>query len=305
MDRPQDRQTHETGKQIGLRCAINPYAGQEAAVGELEKDGNRRKAVVVGGGPGGMEAAMDLAKRDFDVTLFEAKERLGGQMYIASLPPHRYKMDFFPTWCAKQLDDLGVDVRLNTKATAETIREMDPCAVIIASGSVPIMPSSIEGINGDNVYVPEQVLTGKVKFENKKVVVVGAGLTGLETAEFIRVAGNEVTCIDMLDTCAAGSNPTHSADAELAVIATGIRTCPGHKLIAIKEDRIITEDNAGIRIEFPCDAVVMSLGVRAENKLAAELADMQNLYVIGEANHAGMKVGDAVHAAFDAVRSIR
>lgn len=285
-------------------CAVNPYTGQETLYGEPKKDGAGRKVVVVGGGPGGMEAAMILAQREFDVTLFEKGERLGGQMYLASRPPHREKMAYFITYCEKQLKDLKVDVRLNTEATADVIRAMKPYAVFIASGSEPIMPASIKGIDGDNVYTPAEILTERVKLTGKKVVVAGAGLTGMETAEFLQVAGNEVSNIDMMSACGFGGFQLLVMDATGALAKTGVRAMPGHKLLEIRKDSVLVEDTAGIQLELPCDAVVMSLGVRSVNHLKDELADLENVIVIGEANVAGQRVPQAVHPAFEAAYNL-
>lgn len=286
-------------------CSINPYMGQETKYGEPVKDGNSRKAVVVGGGPGGMEAAMILAQRQFDVTLFEKGERLGGQMYLAAQPPHRGKMGNFIKYCSKQLDDLGVDIRLNVEATAEDIRSMNPYVVIIATGSTSILPGSIKGIDGENVYVPADILNRKVTLTGKKIVVAGAGLTGMETAEFLQEAGNEVTNIDMLDAFGGGGFPPVVMNETSTLARMGIRACPGHKLLEIRENGVLLEDNAGVQIEMPCDAVIMSLGVRSVNQLKDELADLENVIIIGEAEKAGQRVPDVVHAAFEVTYNLK
>ncbi len=279
-------------------CSINPYMGQETKYGEPTKDGNGRKAVVVGSGPCGLETALILAQREFDVTLFEKEDHLGGQMYLAAQPPHRGKMANFITYCEKQLKDLGVDIRLNTPADAKTIKAMDPYAVSITTGSTSIMPRSIKGIDGENVYTPAQILGRKVHLTGKKIVVAGAGLTGMETAEFLAQGGNEVTDIDMLDAFGAGGFMPVVMNETSTMARMGIRACPGHKLLEIHPDHILMEDGAGYQIELPCDAVVMSLGVRPVNDLKDQLKGLSNVFVLGEAEKSGQRIPNVVHEAF-------
>lgn len=285
-------------------CAINPYMGNETIYNELKRDGAGRKVVVVGAGPAGMEAAMILAQREFDVTLFEKNDRLGGQMYLASLPPHRAKMGYFAEYCKKQLSDLNVDVRLNTEATAEMIRALKPYAVFLTTGSEPILPKSIKGIDGANIYTVPQILRQQVKLSGKKVVVAGGGLTGMETAEFLQEAGNSVTNIEMMPAMGFGAFPLLTMEETALLTKYGVRAMPGHKLLEIREDSVLMEDIAGIKIEIPSDAVVMSLGVESNNALKDELSDIEKLFVLGEANIAGQRVPQAVHPAFEAAYNL-
>lgn len=281
-------------------CSVNPYMGQETVYGEPVKDGAGRKVIVVGSGPSGLEAAMILAQREFDVTLFEKNKYLGGQMYLSSLPPKRDKMANFVKCARKQLEDLNVEIRLNTEAKAEEIRSMNPYAVFVCSGSEPILPKSIKGIDGDNVYTVPEILTEKVKMSGKKVVVAGGGLTGMETAEFLQEKGNEVTNIDMLPVMGGGGFQLVVMDATSHLTQAGVRTMPGHKLVEITKDHVILEDIAGYQLELPCDVVVMSLGVRSVNNLKEELSDLERVFVIGDAEKSGRRVPQAIHFGFEA-----
>ena len=279
-------------------CSVNPYMGEETKYSEPKKDGAGRTVVVVGGGPAGLEASMVLAQRDFKVVLFEKRAYLGGQMYLASLPPHRTKMGGFIRYAQKQLKDLGVEIRLNTAATAENVQALHPYAVFLTTGSEPVLPRNISGINGPHVYVAEDVLTRKAVFSEKKIAVIGGGLTGMETAEYLQAAGNEVFEVEMVDAMGAVGFPLMIMDATSALAKLGVRTMPGHKLLKIRENSILLEDNAGFLIEESCDAVIVALGVRSSNALQASLKDMTNILVAGDALKGGRRIPDAIHEAF-------
>jgi 2,4-dienoyl-CoA reductase-like NADH-dependent reductase (Old Yellow Enzyme family)/thioredoxin reductase len=293
----------ETGETHSY-CAVNPYMGQETLYGTPKKDGAGRKVVVVGGGPAGIEAAIVLAQREFNVTLLEKEDVLGGQMYLASNAPKRDKMANFKKYGEVMLKKLGVDVRYNTEATPELVKSFDPYAVFICSGSQPVMPRSIPGIDGENVYTVPQILGGKVHLTGKNIVVAGAGLSGLETAEYLQEEGNDVTCIDMTPSVGFGAFQLSLMDEEGQIARTGVRTMPGHKLVEIRNDSVLIEDTAGYQIEVPADAIVMSLGVRPTNSLKDGLEGMDNVFLIGDAAKAGQRVPQAVHGAFEAAYNL-
>lgn len=286
-------------------CSVNPYLGEETVYGTPAEDGEGRKAVVVGGGPAGLEAAMILAQRKFDVTLLEKDDHLGGQMYLSSLPPHREKMANFIKYAEKQLKDLKVDVRLNAEANAKEIKAMNPYTVFICTGSTAVLPKSIPGIDGDNVYVASDILTDRVQLTGKKVVVAGGGLTGMETAEFLQKKGNEVTDIDMLPGLGLGAFPLVVMDETSRVAESGVRAMPGHKLAEIHKDHVLIEDTAGYQVSLPCDAVIMCLGVRSVNQLEEELTDLEHVYMLGDAKKSGRRVPNAIHEAFEAAYSLK
>ncbi len=281
-------------------CSVNPYMGEETVYEEPKKDGAGRTAVVVGAGPAGLEAAIVLAEREFKVILFEKRDRIGGQMYLASLPPHRSKMGNFIRYAEKRLKDLKVEIRLNTAATAEEISALNPYAVFLTTGSEPVLPGSIPGISGSNVYVPEDILTGKVQFSEKTIAVIGGGLTGMETAEYLQAAGNEVFEVEMVDAMGAVGFPLMIMDATAALAKLGVRTMPGNKLLEIRENSILLEDNAGYQVEEPCDAVILALGVRSSNPLEEQLKGDYKVFTAGDAQKGGRRIPDAIHEAFKA-----
>ena len=221
------------------------------------------------------------------MTLLEKNEYLGGQMYLSSLPPHKEKMHYFITYAEKKLKDYNVDVRLNTAADAELVKSLNPYAVVIATGSTSVMPRSIKGIDGANVYSPAEVLTDKSGLANKRVCIIGSGLTGLETGAFLVEKGCEVSIYEMADVIASGGFALVSMEETGSLAKAGVRMCPGHKLLEIRKDAAVFEDNGGYIIEELCDAAVVSLGVRPVNNLKDELADLPNVFVIGDAAQLG------------------
>jgi NADPH-dependent 2,4-dienoyl-CoA reductase/sulfur reductase-like enzyme len=170
---------------LPLECAVNPLTCNEYRYGDLEPDTAGHKAVVVGGGPGGMMAAETLAKRGVKVTLIDRQESLGGTVNLAKLPPLKERMEWIADYYRDSFARLGVDVQLGKEATADDIAALEPDAVVLATGSKAIFPKSLPGIDGGNVYTIEEVLTGRKDISGKSVAMVGAGLTGLEAGEFL------------------------------------------------------------------------------------------------------------------------
>jgi 2,4-dienoyl-CoA reductase (NADPH2) len=165
-----------------MSCAVNPQAGREREYA-LQQAPKAKKVFVLGGGPAGMEAARVAALRGHRVTLFEAKDKLGGQLLYAAIPPHKEELKTTISYLTAQLEKLKVRVKLNTAPTAEEIAEGKPDAVIIATGAIPHIPDW-EGIAGPNVVTTIDVLAER-KPTGQNVVILGSGLTGCETAEFL------------------------------------------------------------------------------------------------------------------------
>ena len=259
---------------LPFECAVNPVTCNEYRLGELEPDTAGHKVVVVGGGPGGMTAAETLAKRGVKVTLIDRQEELGGTVNLAKLPPLKERMQ----WIADYFDDsfkrLGVDVQLGKEATAEDIAAMEPDAVVLATGSAPIFPASIPGVNGDNVYTVEEVLTGKKDISGKSVAMIGAGLTGLEAGEYLGAKGHKVTYVDLLKAAGTNAYKTNVADVMGRLAKMDIQWELGHALKEILPDGVIVE-NVDTKEEKKIDAeaVVLSLGYKPDQSLKAALEE--------------------------------
>lgn len=266
-------------------CAINPTYAREKKYGNLDYDLEHHKVVIVGAGPAGMCAAQTLALRGVKVTLIDKKSELGGTVNFAKQPPLKERMQWIADYYQNAFEALGVEVKLNTFATPELIMGYEPDTVILATGSTSVIPEKIPGIKEENVYTVESILSGEIKLKEKKIAVIGAGLTGLETAEYLAEKHNQVTIIDMLDKPAPNANHTNVADVCGRLGKLGVNYLFGHSLKEIKKQTIVIEkiDNKE-EVNIEADAVVLSLGFRPDQSLLSQLQEKgMDVKVIGSA----------------------
>lgn len=292
---------HNAYKYSHGHCSVNPFVGREDVL--LKKDGAGRKVLIVGAGPAGLTAAELLAKRKFDVTVLEKEKEVGGQLNLAKKPPHKEKMGWVCDDLLNNVINLGVQVKYGVNATKELIDTYDPDIVITATGGSAVYPKAF---HAENVSTVTEILDGSVKLENKKVAVIGSGMTGLETSELLIEQGNKVVIVEMSDTIAPGAWFQHVDDAMPKLKAGGTEFLPGHKLLSVSERGIIlerTKDNT--KVEIDVDYVVLSMGVRPEADLFNEIKDSQNYkaYNIGDSVKIG-RIADATESAYQLVKSI-
>ena len=286
-------------------CSINPDCGRESIVSPLERNGAGRLVIVLGGGPAGLEAARIAAERGFRVELYEKSEHLGGAVYLAAQVPHKDKMLWFIEFERQQCEKLGVRFSFHAALTTEQIRMRSPYAVLDATGAVPVIPHAIPGIDKPLVYTNVDVLSGQVDVTGAHVAVIGSGLTGLETAEFLMERGNAVTVIEMAPQVAPGANPANVFDVLPRLLLKNTVTMTGTALTAIGDDRIFLENVAtGLRSDLPVDIVVLSMGVRPGDTYGAALAEVcQQVVTIGDAKQAG-RIMEAVCAGNHAATNL-
>lgn len=281
-------------------CSVNPRLAKELKTGNLVSDTKQNSAVIVGGGPSGMCAAQTLALRGVKVTLFDRQSELGGTVNLAKMPPLKERMQWIADYYTNEFERLGVEVVLNTEATPELIMGCNPNAVIIATGSSSIVPKDIPGIHSDHVYTVESILSKKANLKNQRIAVIGAGLTGLETAEFLSVNKNQITVIDKLDQLAPTANKTNVLDVCSRLKKENVTYMLGHSIKEIKKDGVVlTKMKDGSEEIVPVDAVVLSLGFRPDQTLVNALeAKGVEVRVIGSAVKDG-PIAPAVRTGFE------
>ncbi len=280
-----------------LTCSVNARVGREAET-RIISAATAKKVWVVGGGPGGMEAARIAATRGHKVTLFEKDSQLGGQLRIAALPPCKSEWKTTLNYLTAQIAKLGVEVILNREVAVKTIENEKPDAVIIAAGSQPLTPN-IPGINGPNVIAVLDVLTG-VKQTGTRVVVIGGGLVGCETAEFLHQQGKKVTIIETQSALAVDVGIWNRPVFLDRLQAAGIGMEVNRKVEQITGQGVITSCPDGQKHVYAADTVVIAAGMKPDTKLAKELATFPCPVIeIGACTGAG-KVINAIHDGFEA-----
>lgn len=282
-------------------CSVNPFVGRENV--SLKQNGNGRKVLIIGAGCAGLTAAELLSKRCFDVTVLEKESKQGGQLNLASKPPHKEKINWVCEDLLSNAINSGAKVIFNTKADKDIIASYSPEIVITATGGNAIHPKSF---NGDNVVTVTQVLNGDIDISNKKVAVIGSGMTGLETSELLVSKGNKVTVVEMADKIAPGAWFQQLDDALPVLEKAGTEFLTSHKLLSVSSSGIelenLKEEKAvAIKVDF----VVLSLGVRSDNSLYNEIknSDSYRVYNIGDSNKIG-RIANATESAYQLVMNI-
>lgn len=292
------------GQALPIRCAVNACAAREDELSDLRCDGNGRAVAVVGGGVAGMEAARVLALRGFAPVLFEASDRLGGALNVADRAALREKLTRLVETMGVQLERLGVEVRLNAKATPELLAELAPAGVILACGARPKVPC-IPGAESVRTCTADDVLTGAAVPEGR-VVVVGGGLTGLETAEELLGRGLDVSIVGRAPQLGRNVFGAILNDELKRIMPHNPHVFTGCVPVEMRLGEVVVERvETGERLCVPADWVVFALGVEpCAEEVASLAAAYPDARVIGDARKPG-RVWSAMRDGYEAAFSFK
>ena len=280
-----------------LSCVLNAENGYENTR-SIQPAAQKKKIAVLGGGPAGLEAARVAALRGHDVTLFEKTTSLGGQLNIACVPPRKEEMRRATQDLIHAVCNAGVHLCMGQTRTAEQLKDAGFDAVINAVGAHSAAPR-IPGIDSVNVADAWKVLAGEQQVYGT-VAVIGGGMVGCETAEYLAARGCKVSVIEMMDKIAAGESTTILPTLLENYKTYGVEQYPSHKVKEFRMDAVVCENKDGAEVTIPCDYIVLAMGARSNafDAAALEAAGIP-VYSIGDAAGKAADISNAIRTGYD------
>lgn len=280
-----------------LSCVLNAENGYENTR-SIQPAAQKKKIAVLGGGPAGLEAARVAALRGHDVTLFEKTTSLGGQLNIACVPPRKEEMRRAAQDLIHAVCNAGVHLCMGQTRTAEQLKDAGFDAVINAVGAHSAAPR-IPGIDSVNVADAWKVLAGEQQVYGT-VAVIGGGMVGCETAEYLAARGCKVSVIEMMDKIAAGESTTILPTLLENYKTYGVEQYPSHKVKEFRMDAVVCENKDGAEVTIPCDYIVLAMGARSNEFDAAALeAAGIPVYSVGDAAGKAADISNAIRTGYD------
>jgi len=283
-----------------LTCAVNPCTGYETEYA-LTKAEKEMKILVIGAGPGGMKAAITAAKRGFKVALWEKKTTMGGELSAAGAPRFKTDVADHVDYLIREVYKADIDRRLGKTVTLADVKKYNPDFVVVATGSNPVI-IRVPGYDKTHVTLAEKVLLNETQV-GQKVVVIGGGLVGCETALELSMQGKDVTIVEMLDDIlkVAAHFVANDQNLRYLIAESNVHIMTSTELTEILDNGVNVEKDGKLET-IPCDSVVFAAGFRSDHSLYNQIDEAGFEVVdIGDNVKPG-KVIDAVHQAYHAIR---
>ncbi|MBI2875753.1 MAG: FAD-dependent oxidoreductase [Candidatus Tectomicrobia bacterium] len=295
-------------KGIPITCTQNPAVGKERewGMGTIKPAEKKKRVLVVGGGPAGMKAAETAAQRGHQVALYEKEDRLGGQVNLLTRVASREEFNGVTRNLCRQLERLGVEIHLSAELTADRIREMNPDALVIATGSIPLRTGyssgqpdlpGIPGADRDHVLTAWEVLKGEREIGERVVIIEDEGeIKALSVAEFLAEQGKQVEILTGFPFVGMDVNPCVLEPQYQRLYQKGVTLTPFTRVKEITERSVIAyQIYSRVEREIAVDQVVLVMGNAAHNGLYRSLkGQVKEIYAVGDCV-APRKVVDAIY----------
>lgn len=278
-----------------LRCAVNVEAGQEAELKPLLPVRHKKRIAVIGGGPAGINASITAAKRGHEVTLFEKKNILGGNLVPGSIPDFKSDFRYLLQRLNRELEESSVKIITGREMKLENFEAQRFDAVVVATGAKP-KRSSVRWEDGSRVFSPYDALCSPDKIAGKRVVVVGGGATGCEVALFHARRGREVEVVEVEEDILMEEQPEfNKIELKQMLKEADVRIRTHAEIERIEEDAVEILGRDGERLSLPADSVIISIGFEPDRSLYNQLRTvLEELYAIGDCESVG-RICHAIH----------
>ncbi len=254
-----------------IECLVNPTLGREKEM-EIHPAETPKKVMVIGGGPGGLNVAWVAAKRGHDVHLYEKQSVLGGQLNLGSITTYKRELLSLIRYQTRQVEKFGVRIHMTNEVTLDTVKKRQPDIVVLATGSIPIMPE-VPGIDKPIVSSLSQIFTSR-KPAVKKTVIIGGGATGCEVAHHLAENACPVTVIEQLPSVASNLESITRKVLLKELNDLNVEFLTEHKLSCVEDNGVKVTDKDGREFFIEAQKVVIAVGNRPDNRLFDQIKSL-------------------------------